>query len=271
MVMSIFSDFWEYLNEKFQGQVPNLIFFAIGLAIGILIFLICLLIIVLLSKPKKKIIEKLEHQEIVINPEYEGVIQANKDTFINIYKEAPLKEKIVGIGQIMMNLLEGISSLYNPDSKDPIFEVSIERLVEFISYAVARLNYIIDTLLEERFHIVDVLTNHSLKNKKLAFIFEMLDKNRQKKEQEPVKQTFFSKIKEKIFGAGKKVVSKISSNIINDKFEGIIDILGEDINKLYSGQELVFNDITKKELKLISKEQKKALKQIKGSKGEAHD
>ena len=51
----------------------------------------------------------------------------------------------------------------------------------------------------------------------------------------------------------KKTVFKFSNDIIDYEFERLIDDLGEDINKLYSKQELNFTDITRKEKRRLKK------------------
>lgn len=269
MSFSMFSDFLNYLNEKFSGQIPNLIFFGIGLAFGILLFLILFLIIFLVSKSKQRIKEKLNNEHIEIKEEYKHIIELSKEEYINKYFDADIKTKVTGIGKIILNMMESIATLYYPDSKDPIFEVSLERLVDFLSYTTSRLNYIIDHLLEEKFQIVDVLTNHSIKDKKISFIFEMIDKKK-KPETEEFKEKkigFFGKIKQKFVKVGKKVATKIGGHIINSELNSIIDSLGEDMNKLYSNQKLEFTDLTKKELKMLRKEKRLALKSISKNNG----
>ena len=269
MSFSMFSDFLNYLNEKFSGQIPNLIFFGIGLALGILLFLILFLIIFLVSKSKQKIKNKLNNEQIEIKEEYKQIIELSKEEYINRYFDADIKTKVTGIGKIILNMMESIATLYYPDSKDPIFEVSLERLVDFLSYTTSRLNYIIDHLLEEKFQIVDVLTNHSIKDKKISFIFEMIDKKK-KPETEEFKEKkigFFGKIKQKFVKVGKKVATKIGGHIINSELNSIIDSLGDDMNKLYSNQKLEFTDLTKKELKMLRKEKRLALKSISKNNG----
>ena len=111
MILSIFSDFLNYLNDKFSGSIPNLIFFAIGLGIGIILFLLIILIIALLSRPKKKIKQKIIEKNIVIKDEYKGVVQSNKDVFIHVYKSLPIKEKMTGMGKIILDMMTN-GSLY---------------------------------------------------------------------------------------------------------------------------------------------------------------
>ncbi len=265
MILSIFSDLMDYLNNKFSGHALNLIYFAIGCGIGIFVFFLAIFIIFLLSKPKQKIKEKIIQKNITIHDEYKNVILANIDVYQNIYQNAEIKNKVEGLGKIILNMMESIAALYYPSSSDPMFEISLEQLVDFLSYSVSRINYILDKLLQERLQIVDVLTNHSLKDKKISFVFEMLDKNKKVEDTQSKKVSFFGKIKNKFFHIGKKMATKIGGNIMNVEFEEIIYTIGEDINKLYSKQELTFTDLTKKEQKQIEKENKRALKLSKRS------
>ena len=99
----------------------------------------------------------------------------------------------------------------------------------------------------------------------------MIDKNRKPAEIENKKEGLFSKLKKKFVNTGKKVATKFGGKVLNDTFDDIIDVLGEDINKLYSNQELKFTDLSKRELKQIKKEQKLALKNINRNVGDVND
>ena len=232
MTLSIFKDFINFLNDKFQGEVPNIIFFLIGIVLGIIFFFLLSLIIVFIykisSKRKQKVIQPLE-----INIEYKAVVQANKDVYINVYKDASINEKFAGIGKIMLNMMESISSIYYPNSKDPMFELSIDQLVDFLSYFTDKLNKFIDNLLENRLSLVTKFTKFSIKDKKISFVFELIDKS---KEEKPEKSGLISKIKGGVNNVVKKLAFKVGGNIIDKEFLDIIDSLGEDINNLYSKQ-----------------------------------
>lgn len=255
MTYSFIDNFIEYLNNNFNGQIPNLIFFSLGILIGIILFIIAILILFIITKANKK--SKKSKKEIFINEEYKSVILANIDIYTNIYLDAPLMDKLKGIGKISINMLESISALYYPNSDDSMFEISIEQLVDFLSYFSLRLNYIIDKLLQEKLQVVDFLTNYKIKDKKLSFVIEMIEKNKNKKELEN-KNGIFNSIKNKIINSGKKIAFKVTENIINDEIINLLISFGEDINKLYSKQELTFTDLTKKQLKEINKLNKKA-------------
>ena len=67
----------------------------------------------------------------------------------------------------MISMMESISNLYYPNSKDPIFELSIEQLIDFLSYFSVRLEDFIDSLLDNRLYLVNVMSKYSIKDKKI--------------------------------------------------------------------------------------------------------
>ena len=259
MNFSIFSDFLKYLNEKFQGEIPNLLFFLIGLGIGIVLFFLLFIIVLIIARPKQKIKEKILMQKMEIQDKYKDIINESIELYKQAYEDCSIKEKVERLGKIILKMMEKIASLYYPNSADPIFEISLDQLIEFINYMAYRLNFIVDSLLQEKLKLVEIFTPFSIKYKKLSFIFEMIENNKNK---EAKKETFANKIKNKILNVGKKVASKIGENILDEEIVKLIFLFGEDINKLYCGEKLVFSDLTKKELK----EQKKLLKKCKRSK-----
>ena len=88
--MIIFS-LLEDISNKFNGQIPNLIYFGVGIGLGIILFLIAFLIIYIISKSKINI-EK-EIIDIKINEEYKAIIETKKDQFTNLHKNSSIQEK----------------------------------------------------------------------------------------------------------------------------------------------------------------------------------
>ena len=205
-MLSIFNDFYNYLNDRFQGQIPNLIYFAIGCAIGLIIFILLFLIIYIISKSKSRIKKLINNKNAIVDSSYKEVISKNVSIYKDIYANKPIKERVSGLGQITLNMLDSISSIYYPNSNDSIFEISTEQLVDFLSFFVYRVNGIIDHLLEERLSVVNVLTKRSLKDKRISSIFEMIEKN--KIEEGKEKKGLFSKIKKHSLNIGKKIAIK---------------------------------------------------------------
>ena len=231
---------YEDLSNKFNGQIPNLIYFAIGIGLGIILFFITFLVVFLISKSKPKHTEKID--EVTIKPEYKTIIQTKIDGFENVYKDKQISEKLTGIYNMTFSMMQEIAALYYPKSDDPVFEVSIERLVDFLSYFMQRIDLIIDDLFVDKLSIVESLGKFKIKDAKLSKVMELLNKN---KTEEPIKKGLASKIKEKIFSGVKKVGLGVASNVLNYSFINVIDDLGEDINKLYSNQKLILKEVEK--------------------------
>ena len=244
---SIINDIINFLNDRFNDNIPNIIFFIIGMFIGIVIFIIVILIISLIYKLKNKYYKK-KIKPLKIDLNYKNIIKDNKLIYINKYKNLQIKEKLTGIGNIMLNMMEDISSLYYPNSKDPIFELSIDQLVDFLSYFSIRLEDFIDNLLDNRLHFVNVITKYSIKDKKLSFVIELINKNNKENATKKI-----SKLKTKFNNFTKNVAFKYGNAIIDKEFISIIDSIGEDINNLYSKNQLNFNTKNKRKLKLERK------------------
>lgn len=251
----------EYIENRFEGSLQNLIYFLIGLAISIIVFLIALLILYLIYHYRYK----KNYQKDVIKKEtdkhYLKIIDVNKELYNKTYKSLPIKEKFEGIGKIVVEMANDIASLYYPESKDPIFEISIEQLSNFIDYLIVKVDFVVDELLEEKLHFIDVLTNYRTKDIKIGKILELAEK---KKEVKAESKNPFSKIKNKFTGLIKKsaykVANKIGSNIIDDEFELLIDDIGNDLNSLYTDGKFFFNNMSKRQLRLLAKESKKSRK-----------
>ena len=76
--------------------------------IGIVIFIIVILIISLIYKLKNKYYKK-KIKPLKIDLNYKNIIKDNKLIYINKYKNLQIKEKLTGIGNIMLNMMEDIS------------------------------------------------------------------------------------------------------------------------------------------------------------------
>lgn len=168
-------------------------------------------------------------------------------------------------------MLEEISSLYYPESDDPMFEVSIERFIDLIDYSISRINLIIDDMVVDKLRFVEIISKKDIKEIKLSTIFELVNRKNEVKKIENEKITLTKIIKEKITKGVKKVGLSITGGIVNNTFYSLIDDLGEDINKLYSNQPLIFTDITKKEERIKRKQLRKEKRLSKKKVGDNYD
>lgn len=256
----------EDLENKFNGQIPNLVYFSIGIGFGIVLFLITYLIIFIINKTK--INGEKDTYIVKTNEQYKVIIDTKKDEFTELHKNSSLKEKVNSILRIFISMLEEISSLYYPDSDDPMFEISIDRLVDLIEYSMHRINLIIDDILIDKLRFVEIFTKKEIRNIKLSTIFDLINKRNNEINNNKENKGIFSKIKENITKGVKKVGLSITGGIVNNTFYSLIDDIGEDINKLYSNQPLVFTDISKKETRARKKQLRKLKKENKKKVGD---
>ena len=261
----------EYLENRFEGSLLNLMYFLIGLSIGIVIFLIVSLVIYFVYRARQK--KNITKDEVVLETDehYKNIIQSNKELYLNVYKDKSMKEKINGIGSILYDMANDISSLYYLESKDPIFEVSIEKLVEFFNYLAFKVDYVVDDLLENKLHFIDVVTNYKTKDIKLTKVLE-LAKSKQPKEEDKSKLSY--KIKKTFTSFGKKIATKIinktGNKIIDYEFDNLIEDIGEDLNKLYTNQHISFNGLSQREMFILEKNKKHERKMAKRKLGDSN-
>ena len=262
-MLSIVNDFLKFLNNKFEGEVPNLLYFAIGIGIGIILFLVFLIIFIIIYKIKNKTKSSPENVEIIVKEEYKDIINNYVCLYNEKYVNASFKEKFIGTGKIVLSMMNEISSLYYPDSDDPMFEISIDQLIDFLSYLTYRINYTIDGILQGKLSFIEKVTKKDIKNMKLSIVFEIIDKGKKIasiNKDKPKKDNLFNKLTGKLLKKGKELIVGIGQNATNDEIINLIPSLGEDINKLYSKQELVFKDVSKKQLKEYKRQLRLSLK-----------
>lgn len=256
----------EDIANKFNGQIPNLIYFAIGIGLGIILFLITFFVVFIISKSKIKVDKEI--LDLKVDEGYKAIIEAKKDEFTSLHKNLSIQEKASAILKIVISMLEEISTLYYPNSNDPMFEVSIERLVDLIDYVIQRINLILDDMVVDRLRFIEVISKKKIKDIKLSTIFDLLSKKNEVNQIDTEKKGLFNKIKENLNKGIKKVGLSITGGIVNYTFYSLINDLGEDINKLYSNQPLVFTDISKKEEKIRKRSLRKTKKQSKEKVGD---
>ena len=256
----------EDIANKFNGQIPNLIYFAIGIGLGIILFLITFFVVFIISKSKIKVDKEI--LDVKVDEGYKAIIEAKKDEFTSLHKNLSIQEKASAILKIVISMLEEISTLYYPNSNDPMFEVSIERLVDLIDYVIQRINLILDDMVVDRLRFIEVISKKKIKDIKLSTIFDLLSKKNEVNQIDTEKKGLFNKIKENLNKGIKKFGLSITGGIVNYTFYSLINDLGEDINKLYSNQPLVFTDISKKEEKIRKRSLRKTKKQSKEKVGD---
>jgi len=247
-------DFGQFLLNELEKAIPNIVYFAIGIIIGFILFIAVFFI--LTSFGKKKVFEK----ERVIVPNdlrYKVIIKEKAKIFMNEYANLPIKERAGGMWKIIISMMEEISKLYYPNSQEPLFEVSLDQLVDFLDYFVKRIDYSIEKILTNNLKIIDANTKLALKEMKISAAIELLNRKKENPKEDistevieakpqVKKKGLFGFIKEKVVDAGKSIALNYTGKVINNEFNDVIRDLGEDINKLYTNQKLIFTDAIEK-------------------------
>lgn len=241
MVLSIFTylkDFFSTLMEKLN--IENFSVLLAGVIIGFVLCLVIYLFIILNAmRPRKEFVSKKTIPEI--DEKIQKLILSSKNEYQEEYSSMPLKDKVDALKDISWTLINEIAKVYYPDSKYPIYELSLEEIIRLNHYITDR----IDSLFKGK-----VLK--AIKQIRISYILKIIDLKKKIDTNKAVKAAN----KTKIPGALKVLTSVL--NVFNPvywvkKFMlgttipatsnklalTILDIVGEETNNVYSKS--VFN------------------------------
>lgn len=164
MVLNIFNDIsaWFFkIKENFSLREFIAPFLA-GVTVGFLIFLLFYVLFIFLSfrKNQKK---SLGHKEID-NEKINMIILNSKNRFNEESSMKPVSQKFSELGEISWEMIQDIASVYYPESKYPIYELSSDEFLQLIHYITNR----IDSLLSGR-----ILSK--MRKYKLSTVFTLID------------------------------------------------------------------------------------------------
>ncbi len=234
-------------NATFADILP----FLIGIVLG---FMLCLLsyFLILLTSIKK---EEEKAKKVVIKVDNE-VIQNKIDNAKNQYKEEATSvgtnEKMMVLKDTCFQMIEDIAKVYYPESKHPIYELSVSELMQLDYYIMERLEKIFNKKIISK-----------MKSLRISSILNILDKKKQVEEAKIVKaakKAHVTGIAKGVMSAlnfinpvywVKKVMFDVSLQAILNKMAlMVIDIIGEETSNVYSKGAFVHKDdeIIEKEL-----------------------
>ena len=231
--------FWDSLKDKISNfNWGSLIAFLIGIGVGfvlsILIYILIILIEVKREEQKvKKVIIKVDDEKI------ETLISNEKNRYKLESADLPATGKMMALRDSCSNLVMDIAKVYYPESKHPVFEISIEELISLDYYIMAKLEKILSRRL---FGMV--------KRMRLVKIMNIIDTTKKVTDNRVVKAT--SKPAKGIWKIvnvinpvywGKKAVTHFSINVLMNKIVlVIIDIVGNETSRVYSKSVFVKDD-----------------------------
>ena len=235
-IVRLVRDFFSDLFGKLSFE--NLLILLSGIIIGfVLCFLIYLLIVVTSFKMEEK---RISVPEVKVEDErIQRLIRSAKIEFIEEASSTPTGQKLNELKNICWNLIHDIARVYFPDSKYPIYELSIDELMTLIHYITDR----VDSLFKG-----PIL--RPLKKIRISYILKVIDTKRKIDENKAVKTA--SKLRtpwkvtktvlnifNPVYWVRKLMISTTLVAVTNKICGIIIDVVGEETNNVYSKS--VFN------------------------------
>ena len=231
--------FWDNLKDRISIiNWGNLIAFLIGIGIGFILSLLIYILIVLVEVKReeqkvKKVVIKVDDEKI------ETLINNEKNRYKLESADKSATGKMMALRDSCSNLVMDIAKVYYPESKHPVFEISIEELISLDYYIMSKLEKILSKRL---FGMI--------KRMRLVKIMNIIDTTKKVTDNRVVKAT--SKPAKGIWQAlnvinpiywGKKVITHFSVNVLMNKIVlVIIDIVGNETSRVYSKSVFVKDD-----------------------------
>ena len=254
-VDNFFTEVFKSFTSEFSWT--SLFILLTGIFIGFIIAL-CIYLVVFLSslrKTKTSCINELSFENEAMLKERLNDI---KKDFIADSEGLSMKEKTDLFGGAVYDVANAVASFYYPNSKYPLYELSIEELIKLLNYLSTRIDSIFSKPILKVFRKMTV-----------SQIFRIIDTKKRIEENKIVKVATSSKTK-KVFNSImgvlnyanpvywiKKVIINTSINFtLNRVFLLVLDIVSDETNKAYSKS--IFNE----ERVLNEKEINEALSQM---------
>ena len=256
----MFLNVFDSIREFFKNMVANINFSSVimlvfGIALGILISVVTILVLYsssLSKASKKKSIEVDDEKKQLAN----SYIQACKDEYKEASQDLNMTAKYNLAKELSIDLANNISSIFYPNSKHPIAELSAEELIKLDYYIMARIEKELDKPILRR-----------LKKLRISAVLNTVDAVKQVNDNKIVKQA--KKMKIGGIGAvisnalnvfnlgyyGKKLGGVIAMKGLNSLINNIFTIIGEEVFKIYSKNIFVSDEEVKIEIENIEEEE----------------
>ena len=227
-----------FINFDFFDLIPLIMGMVAGFIICLLIYL--LLIVTSLKKEEKK------HKDIIEVPDEEinRIINNAREKYKEEASSLKTGEKMVVLKDCCWELLNDISKTYYPESKHPLFELSVEEIINLDYYIMKRIEGIFDKKLLKRF-----------KSLKITSVLNIIDKTKMISESKAVKAANKAKIPSitkgvittlnlfnPVYWVKKAMIDAPYQILLNKIAYTIIDVVGEETSKIYSKRVFIVDD-----------------------------
>lgn len=236
-IISFIRTFFRNLFSKFSYDMLIVLLF--GIVFGFILFSLLYLLLVFSSLKKEERKMKIETDED-FDERIRHLIVSAKNEFLVDKGNKSTAERITDARDISWGLINSIAKEYFPKSKYPVYELNITELIELNHYITNR----IDSMFSGR-----VLTH--FKKFKIAQIINIIDTKKKLDETKAAKAA--SKLKKPskfifsvlnvfnpVYWVKKLLISTTIGAIINRMGGIIIEVVGDETNKVYS--KAVFNE-----------------------------
>lgn len=236
----------EIFTEAFRGfsddfSWSSVVILVTGILIGFIIST-CVYLILFLINIKKEEVRQIDKSFFVDQEELENKIEEIKEDFIHNSEGLSMKEKTDMLGSAIFNVTNIVASTYYPNSKYPLYELSIDELIKLLKYLSDRIDGVFSRTILKPFRKMTV-----------SQVFRLLDAKKKIEENKLIKTANKAK-PNKIFKAIstvinyanpfywiKRVVINTTINLtLNKVFLLVIDIVSDETNKAYSKS--IFNE-----------------------------
>lgn len=208
--------------------------FLLGVATGFVLLFLTLVLLLTLSR-KKRFKKRMLNKLALENHEVLELIEIKQEELINTVRLTDNAYFSVAM-DLSLELLEEIASHYFPDSKYPIYEISVEELLELNRYITYRLDVLVNGPFLKLF-----------KKARISSIVRMLNTKKAITNSKAMKLSRKLKIS-KLYGASRAVLNyanplywfrklaiKPTTEVVTKEVcKHIIAIVGEETNKVYS-------------------------------------
>ena len=246
----------EIFTEAFKGfsddfSWSSVVILITGILIGFIISM-CLYLVLFLINIKKEEVKQIDKSSFVGQEELEKKIDEIKEDFVKNSEGLSMKEKSTMLGSAIMDVTNCVASAYYPESKYPLYELSIEELIKLLEYLSERIDQVFSRGILKPFRKLTI-----------SQIFRVLDAKKKIEENKIIKTANKAKPNKIIsfvstvinyanpFYWIKKVAINTTVNLtLNKIFLLVIDIVSDETNKAYSKS--IFNEEHKLNEKAIN-------------------
>lgn len=236
MIITVFDVIKNFIIDLLSSsQWKNILILFSGIITGFVLAsaIYAVMIVVSIKKDKK---DKKNQIVEVDDEKINRLITMAKNEFKEDCSSLNINDKFVEVGHISLRLVEDIAKTYYPNSKHPLYELSIEELILLNSYITERIDSIFNKRILKSMRGVRVSSIFSFFDMK-----KKLDESKAKKALTKFKVVDTVNLSRKVLNAFnpafwvKKLINGITIPAATNKIAlTIIEIVAEETNKVYS-------------------------------------